>query len=98
MMPSVLLDTYRRTGADLPFGDPRRPHGVAMEGWFWRITAAASGDVLVVLAAVNRDARGREWGTAGLAAHPGGFSRAVVVDRAAADRAGGVQIGEALSA
>ena len=35
---SNLLGTYRRTGADLPFGDPRGHHGVAMEGYFWRLT------------------------------------------------------------
>src|SRR3954468_3827837 len=96
---TVLLDTYRRTGADLPFGDPRRPHGVAMEGWFWRITAPATGVVAVVLAAVNRDAGGRAWGTVGLATHPGGFSRTLVVEDvgAGADADGGrLRIGEAL--
>src|SRR3954454_6588233 len=96
---TVLLDTYRRTGADLPFGDPRRPHGVAMEGWFWRITAPATGVVAVVLAAVNRDAGGRAWGTVGLATHPGGFSRALVVEDVGpgADADGGrLRIREAL--
>jgi tocopherol cyclase len=92
----VLLDTYRRTGADLPFGDPRRPHGVAMEGWFWRITAPEQGVVVVVLAGVNRDRDGRAWGTVGLAAHPGGFSRAIAVDDAAVvDGAGAIRIGHA---
>jgi tocopherol cyclase len=96
---SVLLDTYRRTGADLPFGDPRRPHGVAMEGWFWRITAPQQGVVVVVLAGVNRDREGRAWGTVGLAAHPGGFSRAIAVDDAAVvDGAGAIRIGSALRA
>jgi hypothetical protein len=96
----VLAAAYRRTGADLPFGDPRRPHGVRMEGWFWRITAPDSGDVVVVLGGVNRDRAGRAWGTVGLAAHPGGFSRAVLVDADAvgADDAGGVRIGAALRA
>src|SRR4051794_2057666 len=98
MMWSVLLDTYRRTGADLPFGDPRRPHGVAMEGWFWRLTSVASGDVVVVLAGVNRDRDGRAWGTAGVAAHPGGFSAAVAVPEAVADATGRVEIGDALLA
>jgi hypothetical protein len=98
MMPSVLLDTYRRTGADLPWGDLRRPHGVAMEGWFWRLTAPGSGDVVVVLAAVNRDGDGHAWGTAGLAAHPGGFSHALATPSASADAAGAVRIGEVLSA
>jgi hypothetical protein len=80
----VLLDTYRRWGADPPFGDPLRAHGVAMEGWFWRMSCAESGAVVVVLAAVNRDAGGTPWGTVGVAAHPGGFSRAEVVGAAAA--------------
>jgi hypothetical protein len=100
-MPRVLLRTYRRTGADLPFGDPGRPHGVAMEGWFWRITAPASGTVAIVLAAINRDARGRSWGTVGLGAHPGGFAHAVVVEDvgAGADPDGdGLRIGDALHA
>lgn len=90
----MLGTAYRRTGADLPFGDPRRPHGVAMEGWFWRFTQAGSGDVLVVLAGVNRDARGRLWGTVGLAAHPGGFAGAAVVPDARAGEDGAVVIGE----
>jgi hypothetical protein len=95
----VLLDTYRRTGADLPFGDPRRPHGVAMEGWFWRITSAEHGVVVVVLAGINRDRAGRAWGTVGLATHPGGFARAIAVDDAAVvDGAGAMRIGTALVA
>jgi tocopherol cyclase len=84
MIRYVLADTYRRLGADLPFGDPLRAHGVAMEGWFWRLSAPASGSVVVVLAAVNRDASGAPWGTVGVAAHPGGFSRADVVGSATA--------------
>jgi tocopherol cyclase len=88
MIRYVLADTYRRLGADLPFGNPLRAHGVAMEGWFWRLSQVATGDVVVVLAAVNRDAAGEPWGTVGVAAHPGGFSRADVVGRAAAARDG----------
>jgi hypothetical protein len=93
-----VLAAYRRTGADPPFGDPRRPHGVAMEGWFWRITDAAGGTVVVVLGGVCRAADGRAWGTVGLAAHPGGFSRAVAVDGAEAHADGRVRIGDALRA
>jgi tocopherol cyclase len=89
----VLATTYRRTGADLPFGDPRRPHGVAMEGWFWRFTRPESGDVAVVLAGVNRDRAGRAWGTVGLAAHPGGFARSAVAETARAGADGSVAIG-----
>src|SRR4051794_28167911 len=101
MMLLVMLSAYRRTGADLPFGDPRRPHGVAMEGWFWRITAPSSGVVVIALAALNRDAGGRTWGTVGLGAHPGGFQRAEVVqDVGAGAEADGtaLRIGTALEA
>jgi tocopherol cyclase len=98
----VILDAYRRRGADLPYGDPRRPHGVAMEGWFWRITAPGTGDVVVALGGVNRDGAGRTWGTAGLAAHPGGFSRAIVVEDGVAVEddggAGTLRIGAAVRA
>src|SRR6059058_1065777 len=96
--PSVLLSAYRRTGADPPYGDPCRPHGVAMEGWFWRITAPASGTVVVALAGVSRTRDGRPWGTVGLAAHPGGFSRAAALPGAQASADGTVRVGEALRA
>ena len=39
-----ILPRYRSTGADLPFGNPLRAHrGVAMEGYFWRITDPGTG-------------------------------------------------------
>ncbi|WCB92780.1 hypothetical protein DSM104299_01479 [Baekduia alba] len=69
-----------------------------MEGWFWRLTSVVTGDVVVVLAAVNRDASGAAWGTAGVAAHPGGFSTAVALPRAVADASGRIAVGEALVA
>jgi hypothetical protein len=93
-----MTSVYRRTGADPPFGDPLRPHGVAMEGWFWRFTQPGSGAVVVVLAGVNRAADGRAWGTVGLAAHPGGFSRAALVETASVDDGGTIAIGGALAA
>ena len=74
---SNLLDIYRRTGADLPFGDPRGHHGVAMEGYFWRLTDAGAGTVIVAFTGVSRDGDGASWATIGLAAHPGGFVRTV---------------------
>lgn len=83
-----MLSLYRRTGADLPFADPRGYHGIAMEGYFWRLTHVASGTVVVVLAGVNLDRTGATWGTVGLAAHPGGFSRSAAVARATAARRG----------
>jgi hypothetical protein len=90
-----MIARYRRTGADLPFMDPRGYHGVAMEGYFWRLTHVPSGTVLVVLAGVNQDGTGGTWGTVGLAGHPGGFSRSVAVDEASGDPHGiGVWAGE----
>jgi hypothetical protein len=85
-MRATMLAAYRVTGADPPFGDPRGYHGVGMEGYFWRITHAATGAVVVVLAAVNRDAAGGTWGLTALAVHPGGFVRSATVDRARAAR------------
>ena len=35
---SPVVAAYRRTGADLPFGDSLPTHGAEMEGWFWRVT------------------------------------------------------------
>src|SRR5688500_15506078 len=32
-----LLERWRATGADLPFGDPGPFHGAPLEGWFWRL-------------------------------------------------------------
>ena len=90
-----MLALYRRTGADLPFADPRGYHGVAMEGYFWRLTHVASGTVLIVLAGINRDRDGATWGTVGVASHPGGFSRSVAVANASWERHGlGVWAGE----
>jgi hypothetical protein len=71
------LAAYRRTGADPPWGDPLAPHGVAMEGWFWRITDPAHGRVAVVLCAVCRGAAG-DWSLVGLATEPGGFVRSAI--------------------
>lgn len=83
-----VLSRYRATGADLPFGDPRRAHvGVAMEGYFWRFTDRASGRVIVALCGVNRAADG-QWATVALAGHPGGFLRDAAVMRAGADPCG----------
>ena len=57
---------YRASGADLPFGDPLRAHGVAMEGYFLRITDSEHGRVVIALIGVNRGPQG-QWATLGLA-------------------------------
>lgn len=94
-----MLSAYRRTGADPPWGDPRRYHGVPMEGYFWRFTQAAGGHVAIVMCGINRARNGERWAFVGMAAHPGGFFRWAAVQDARADRAGyGVQAGRAFSA
>lgn len=80
-----LLRAYRATGADLPFGNQLAAHGVAMEGYFWRLTDAASGRVVIALIGVNRSPTGN-WATLGLAAHPGGFLATAAHDGAVASR------------
>lgn len=64
---------YRATGADLPFGNLLAAHGVAMEGYFWRVTDRDTGRVVLALIGVNRDRSGDHWATLGLAAHPAPF-------------------------
>ena len=73
-----LVDTYRRTGADVPFGDPVPSHGCEMEGWFWRLTDSVSGRVVVALCSVNRNPD-RDWATVAVALHPGGIVRSAAL-------------------
>jgi tocopherol cyclase len=79
-----LVDAYRRTGADVPFGDPLPSHGCEMEGWFWRLTDSASGRVVVALCSVNKN-RDRDWATVAVALHPGGIVRSAALDGAQAE-------------
>ena len=69
----------------LPGGDPLPSHGTEMEGWFWRVTDAASGRVVVVLCGVNRHPAG-DWATVAVALHPGGVVRSASLDEARADQ------------
>ncbi|WP_082949124.1 tocopherol cyclase family protein [Mycolicibacterium celeriflavum] len=78
-----LAGLYRRTGADLPFSDPLTSHGTEMEGWFWRITDAASGRALVALFSVNKHPDG-DWATTAVALHPGGRVYSAALDDASA--------------
>lgn len=79
-----LVDAYRSTGADLPFGDPLPSHGCEMEGWFWRLTERASGRVVVGLCSVNRHPDG-DWATVAVAVRPGGLVRSAALDGAEAE-------------
>lgn len=90
------LTAYRASGADLPFGDPRPAHGVAMEGYFWRFTDPSTGRVLIALNGVNRAPDGSHWATLGLASHPNGFLHTVVHPVGCASTTGlGASAGEA---
>jgi hypothetical protein len=94
-----MLAAYRATGADPPFGDPRGYHGVGMEGHFWRFTQPRSGAVVIVILAISRDAQGRPWAMASLAAHPGGAVRsATLQDAWAAPRGLALRCGDAFAA
>src|SRR5665647_3639502 len=80
---SGLVSVYRRTGADVPYGDPLPSHGTEMEGWFWRLTDPTSGRVVVALCGVNRHPAG-DWATVAVATHPGGVVHSAVLDLAEA--------------
>src|SRR4051812_47125450 len=97
-MPPMLA-AYRATGADPPFGDPRGYHGVGMEGHFWRITQLRTGAVVIAIVAISRDADGRPWAMASLAAHPGGAVRSATLPHAwAAARGLALRAGGAMPA
>lgn len=82
-----LRKRYRGTGADGMFGHPTRAHhGVAMEGYFWRLTDPETGRVVIALCGANESARG-SWATIGLAAWPAGFVRTAALDGALTDSA-----------
>jgi tocopherol cyclase len=98
VLRASLLDAYRRTGADPPFGDPARAHGTPLEGYYWRIVDPDAGRVIVALCGVCRGG-GESWATVAVAAHPGGFVRHAIVAPAAGERASfGVRGGAALGA
>lgn len=84
---SGLLAAYRRTGADLPFGDPARDHDAAMEGYYWRLVHPGAGWVIVWLCGICRGG-GESWATVALAAHPDGFLRHATLAPAAGDPGG----------
>lgn len=84
---------YRASGADLPFGSLTSRHGVAMEGYFWRLTDPAAQRVVTALIGVQRS-RGGPWALVGLGAHPGRFWRQdVLMDAQARLRGPGARAG-----
>ncbi|HWI21869.1 MAG TPA: tocopherol cyclase family protein [Baekduia sp.] len=88
---------YRRTGATAPGGDLWRPHHSHFEGWFWRLTDATSGRVVIALLSINRAAGGEPWATAAIASHPDGFSTSAALEGAwaAPDAIGAAEVAHA---
>lgn len=80
-----LVSIYRRSGADVPFGNPLPSHGTEMEGWFWRLSDQVDGRVVVALCSANKHRDG-DWATAAIAVHPGGVVRSAAIDDVSADR------------
>ena len=78
-----LIEMYRRTGADVPFGSPLASHGTEMEGWFWRVSDEASGRALIALCSVNRHPAG-DWSTTAVGVHPGLVVRSAALSGARA--------------
>lgn len=62
-----MIDRWRRTGAELPFGDLGADRRTSFEGWYWRLTDPAGGRVAVGLCGGMRT-----WELGGVALHPGG--------------------------
>ena len=79
-----LVALYRRTGADVPYGDPLPSHGTEMEGWFWRLTDRATGRAVVALCSCNRHDAG-DWSTAAIVLEPGAVVRQAAIGNAVAD-------------
>ncbi len=93
-----LLAAYRRSGADLPFGDPRHAHGVGMEGYYWRLTDVEAGRVVIAFCGLC-SAPGGSWALVALASHPEGVVRHAIVGGASgAFDALGVRAGDVLQA
>ena len=82
-MLTRLVNAYRRTGADVPFGNPLPSHDTEMEGWFWRVSDEATGRVLIALCSVNRHPDG-DWSTTAVGAHPGLVVRSAALSGARA--------------
>ena len=81
-----ILDAYRESGADLPFGRPEHAHGVAMEGYFWRFTHPETDRAVIALIGIQRTDAG-PWALCGLGGSDGSW-RYTVVEGAEARRHG----------
>lgn len=96
--PARALIAYRRTGADLPFGDLRAAHGVGLEGYYWRFTDPGGAWSIAAICGVARAPDGL-WAMVTLAAEPGHFERTAIAPSArVAEHGLGVTAGSLLRA
>ena len=94
----LILEHYRRAGADPPFWDPARDHGGAFEGYYWRFVDRSAGRVVIALCGLTVTA-GERWAVVAVAAHPWGVVHETILREASAERAGlGVRAGAGLAA
>jgi tocopherol cyclase len=79
-----LLQRWRITGADLPWGDPRLSHRAAMEGYLWRFTNPADASVVLVACGINYHPH-QTWGSVVVATNRDETVRSASIDNAVAD-------------
>lgn len=90
-----MIPLLGRRGADLPFADPLRHHGVRMEGYFWRLVAPDADRVIAVVCGILDGERA----LVAVAAHPEPVLVERQLPRAWADsRRLGLRVGDSLSA
>lgn len=91
-----LLSAYRRLGADPPGWDVAADHGASLEGHYWRLTHAATGRVIVVIAA---PCDANSWAMVTVARHPEGTVETWLTDEVATNpRRLDLRLGELLTA
>lgn len=73
-----MIDVWRRTGADLPYGDLGAARGTPFEGWYWRFSDPSSGQVVVGLCGGMRS-----WALGAVAAYPGRAVEQAIADEVA---------------
>lgn len=66
-----MIDWYRRSGAELPFGDPSRDRGAGMEGWFWRFVEDDRVTIVLHGRSRSEDDPTHPWSLVAIARAPG---------------------------
>ena len=70
-----MIQAWRRTGAELPYGDLGADRGTPFEGWYWRFSDPASGRVVIGLCGGMRT-----WALGAVATNRAGAVEQAVVD------------------